>query len=82
MQVPEYITTRWIDSLANESLLDAESSLHKIFSDLEQEEKAQVGADYSLMQGSADLMAAWDRWSRVSTAVRARKLYRRRAQAR
>ena len=78
MQVPEHITSKWIDSLGNESLLDAESNLHKIFSDLEQEEKAQVGASYNLMHSSANVMAAWDRWSRVSTAVRARGLHRRR----
>ena len=82
MQLPEYITTKWIDSLGNDSLLEAELSLHKIFSALEQEEKAQGGANYSMMRGSADLMAAWDRWSRVSTAVRARGLYRKRAQER
>ena len=78
MQIPEHITPNWIDSLPNDSLLDAESSLHKIFSTLEQEEKARGGANYSMMHGSANLMAAWDRWSRVSTAVRARGLHRRR----
>ena len=78
MQVPEHITPKWIDSLGNDSLLDAESSLHKIFSTLEQEEKARGGANYNMMHGSADLMAAWDRWSRVSTAVRARGLHRKR----
>jgi hypothetical protein len=82
MQLPEYITSKWIDSLGNDSLLDAESNLHQIFSALEQEEKARGGANYSMMHGSADLMAAWDRWSRVSTAVRARGLHRRRERER
>jgi hypothetical protein len=81
MQVPAHITTKWMDSLGNDSLLDAESNLHQIFSALEQEEKAQGGANF-MMHSSADLMAAWDRWSRVSTAVRARGLHRKRSRER
>ena len=75
MKVPEHITGEWMDSLTDGDLLVAESSLRKSFFNLEREEKKRDGAQYELMRGSAELLAAWSRWSRVSTETRTRGLH-------
>ena len=77
-QLPKRITGEWIDSLEDESLLAAEARLHKIFFALEQEQKKLLGDKYDMMRGSEELLDAWGRWSRVSTAARARGLHLRR----
>ncbi len=78
MQLPERPTAKWMDSLTDSDLLLAESSLHEAFFSLEREQKALLGAKYELMRGPAELMAAWDRWTRVNTAARSRGLNPRR----
>lgn len=79
MRLPETITFRWIDGLENDALLAAEASLHTKFSTLQAAERKKRGAEFELMRGSAELLAAWDRWSRVSSAARERGLHLRRA---
>ncbi|MFL5576722.1 MAG: hypothetical protein ACJ79S_12215 [Gemmatimonadaceae bacterium] len=78
MRLPETINFRWIDGLADDALLTAETSLHKKFSTLQAAERKKRGAEFQLMRGSAELLLAWDRWSRVSSAARERGLHLRR----
>jgi len=78
MKMPDYITAEWIDSLTDDKLLAADQFLHKAFSTIEGEEKARLGSAYDLMRGPAELMSAWDRWTRVNSAARERRLTPRR----
>jgi hypothetical protein len=72
--VPEYINAAWVDSLTDADILDIEARLHKRYSLIERRERKAQGDSYSLFRGSADLLKAWDRWSRISGATRARRL--------
>jgi len=74
MRIPGRITAMWIDSLTNDDLLTAESRLKKVFARIERVEKGRLGGAYDLMRGHADLMSAWDRWTRVNAATRSRGL--------
>lgn len=78
MKMPEYITAQWIDSLTDDTLLTVDQLLHKAFTRIESAEKARLGSAYNLMRGPAELMTAWDRWTRVNSAARARRLSPRR----
>jgi hypothetical protein len=79
MRIPERVNGTWIDSLTDGDLLAAESQLHTDFAKLDGRERKKRGSAYDLMRGPAGLLAAWDRWSRVSTEARARRLHVRRA---
>ena len=79
MKLPQTINFKWIDGLENDDLLTAEARLHKQFSTLQSSERKKRGEDFELMRGSAELLAAWDQWSRVSAAARERGLHLRRA---
>lgn len=72
--VPETINQTWIETLADDDILDIERRLHAKFSVIERREKKLHGARYQLFKGSAELLLAWDRWSRVSNATRERSL--------
>lgn len=74
--VPERINQKWIETLSNEDLLDVEARVHAKFNVLERREKKARGEKYQLMMrgGSAELMEAWDRWSRILAATRERSL--------
>ena len=74
MRVPPRITATWIDSLSDENLLLAELRLKNAVAKEERAEKRRLGRAYDLMRGPAELMLAWDRWSRVNAATRTRKL--------
>ena len=74
MTMPERITHAWMLTLDDDALLKAESSLRTTFAKAEQAHRKVVGKRYDLMRGPAELLGAWDRWSRVCTEVRARKL--------
>ena len=74
MRVPPRITATWIDSLTDDNLLLAELRLKTAFAKEERAEKKRTGRAYDLMRGPAELMLAWDRWSRVNAAARGRKL--------
>jgi len=74
-QLPERITAVWISSLADTDLVDVEWRLHQVFAKVETEQKKILGASYQLMRGPEVLLAAWQRWSMVSNATRARGLH-------
>jgi hypothetical protein len=71
----------WIETLSDIDLLDVEARVHAKFSVLERREKKARGDKYQLMRGPADLMDAWDRWSRLLSATRERALNPRRESA-
>jgi len=75
MQLPERITAGWINSLGDKDLMDAESRLHELFSRVERQQKKLRGSAYDLMRGPEPLLTAWQRWSMVSAATRARGLH-------
>jgi hypothetical protein len=79
--VPDRIDPAWISTLADEDLIDIESRLHSKFVLLERRQKRARGQKYDLFLGPADLMDAWDRWSRVNTATITRSLIPRRREA-
>jgi hypothetical protein len=74
MILPDKITYDWMGTLDNESLLAAELRLHEVFADEEAVQRRLLGQRYELMRGPEVLMTAWDRWSRVNTESRRRKL--------
>ncbi|MBI3567837.1 MAG: hypothetical protein HY084_06495 [Gemmatimonadetes bacterium] len=73
-RIPEKINAAWIDTLADVDLLDVESRLHEKFTVLDRKHKTLRGSRYVLLQGPTELIDAWDRWSRVDRAARARSL--------
>ena len=79
--VPERIDKAWITSLADEDLIDVEARLRARFDVLDIREKKARGRGYNLMRGPEDLVLAWDRWSRVCSAMQARTLLARRVKA-
>ena len=72
--IPARIQHAWIDTLTDRELLDVEAHLRDLFFKLEGEEKRKIGRKYDMFRGPAELMEAWDRWSRVHTATRERSL--------
>ncbi len=74
MTLPDRITARWISSLSNDELQEAERTLHDEFSTAETAEKARRGAAFSMMRGPEPLTQAWFRWSMVCNATRERGL--------
>jgi hypothetical protein len=74
MTFPDRIDARWIASLTNEELQQAESELRVSFAEQETLEKQRRGSRYELLRGPEVLTSAWLRWSMVSNATRARGL--------
>lgn len=72
--VPDRLSRQWIDTLSDEDLIDVEHRLHDRFHTLEKRERKNVGARFTMMRASADLLDAWDRWSRCLNAARERSL--------
>ena len=66
MRVPEMVNAAWIESLADEQLLEAEAKLHAVFAVQEKREKARAGDRYSMLRGPQPLVAAWHRWLMVN----------------
>ncbi|HEY8176847.1 MAG TPA: hypothetical protein VIF32_14195 [Gemmatimonadaceae bacterium] len=79
--LPDRISMAWIETLTDVDLLDVEARVHARFTVLERREKRARGDKYQLMRGPADLMEAWDRWSRLLAATRERSLNPRREPA-
>jgi hypothetical protein len=75
---PQRITRDWILTLTNEDLLDVEARLHDQLATLERRERKLHGNKYELLRSPPDVMLAWERWSRVCNAARARALNPRR----
>jgi hypothetical protein len=76
--VPDRINAAWINTLADEDLLDIESRLYERFAVLDRRHKQLRGREYNLMRGPTTLIDAWDRWSRVAVATKTRSLVVRR----
>jgi hypothetical protein len=74
MNIPNYIDPRWLTSLENDEIMKAEAALHAIFHAQETAQKRRSGARYVLLEGPADLVNAWHRWSLVSNEARHRGL--------
>ena len=74
MRIPGRITATGIDSLTNAALRTAETRLKTVFAVRERVETSKLGGAYDLMRGDAELMSAWDRWTRVNSAIRTRGL--------
>lgn len=74
MTIPERITARWISTLSNDELQEAEKELHGHFSKAESSEKERRGGAYSLLRGPDSLTQAWLKWSMVCNATRDRGL--------
>ncbi len=72
--LPERISSTWIETLTDTDLLELEQRQRGRFDVLEKREKKLRGDKYNMMRGSAELMDAWDRWSRLSAATRDRSL--------
>ena len=72
--VPERLDAAWIGTLADEDLTDVEARLHARFTILDNKEKNLRGGRYNLMRGPEELVLAWDRWSRVRSAMTSRTL--------
>ena len=79
MILPDRITYDWMGTLDDDMLLTAERRLHEVFRDEEEGQRRRLGERYDLMRGPAELLSAWDRWSRVNSETRQRKLNPRRA---
>ena len=79
--VPATITADWIDSLSDEDIVDVEARLHTKFAMLQRRETKLHGTSYQLFRSPADVMEAWDRWSRVTGMLRSRSLTPRRRAA-
>ena len=78
MTLPDRITYDWLVALDDDALLTAERTLHQTFTDEEGTQRRRLGDRYELMRGPAELLSAWDRWSRANTEARHRKLNPRR----
>jgi hypothetical protein len=78
MRLPERITYKWMGTLDDDALLTAEARLQVAFAAEEKAHRHVVGDRYELMRGPAELLGAWDRWSRVNTETRSRNLNPRR----
>lgn len=76
MRLPAKINARWMDGLDDATLVAAEVKLRAAYATLERRERKAVGERYDLLRGPADLMEAWDRWTRVNNEMRTRGLNR------
>ncbi len=74
MKIPDRVNARWIDTLANEQLLRAESQLHAEFFKQETAEKKRCPSGYVMLEGPEPLVSAWLRWSLVNNETRTRGL--------
>lgn len=72
--VPERISREWIDTLSDQDLVDIEARLHDRFKTLERREKKSMGSRFTMMRAPADLLDAWDKWSRILNVTRERAL--------
>jgi hypothetical protein len=74
VSLPDRINSKWIATLDDAALVQAERQLHVAFNTLEREQKRILGARYQMMRSPDALLAAWQRWSIVNNAVRSRRL--------
>lgn len=75
MKIPDHVNSRWIATLGNDQLVEAEAQLHAVFHRRESVEKARSGSRYMLLQGPSELVNAWQRWLLVNNETRTRGLF-------
>ena len=66
MLLPEKVNARWIATLGNDQLLEAEAQLHALFKKEETAEKRRTGARYTMLRGPEALVTAWRSSGRCS----------------
>jgi hypothetical protein len=74
MEIPQRVNTKWMATLDDTSVVEAESILHSDFREQDTAEKNRRGTRYRLLEGPATLVDAWMRWLSVSNEVRRRGL--------
>ena len=76
---PDPIDNRWIDTLSDAELVEAEFALRTRYAALETRERERGGDRYDRMRGSPAATSAWVQWSMVRNASRSRGVRMRRA---
>jgi hypothetical protein len=80
MLIPERVNLKWLGTLDDVAVVEAESDLHADFNTQDAAEKARRGTNYRLLQGPSTLVDAWMRWQLVNKeTVRRGLVIRRRA---
>ena len=74
MEIPQRVNTKWMATLDDTSVVEAESILQSDFREQDTAEKNRRGTRYRLLEGPATLVDAWMRWLSVSNEVRRRGL--------
>jgi hypothetical protein len=74
MEIPQRVNTRWMATLDDASVVEAEAILHADFRQQDTAEKNRRGTRYRLLEGPATLVDAWMRWLSVSNEARRRGL--------
>ena len=72
MTIPSNVSSRWVATLKDSQLLEAEARLYADFHAREMTEKSRAGARYILLQGPSALVNAWQQWLLVNNEARAR----------
>jgi hypothetical protein len=66
MLIPERVNAKWLCTLDDVSVLEAEANLHADFRTQDDAEKNRRGTQYRLLQGPSTLVDAWMRWQLVN----------------
>lgn len=74
MNIPERMLGKWVATLDDATLVEAEAQLHATFRHEDVAEKTRRGTKYRLLEGPASLTDAWLRWRLVSNETRKRGL--------
>lgn len=74
MNIPERLNGKWVATLDDAALVEAEGLLHADFRREDVAEKTRRGTNYRLLEGPATLTDAWLRWLLVSNETRKRGL--------
>jgi hypothetical protein len=74
MEIPVRVNTKWMATLNDSAILEAESILHADFRDQDRAEKSRSGSKYRLLEGPPSLVDAWMRWLSLSNEARRRGL--------
>ena len=74
MIIPDQTNARWMATLNDEQLVEAEAQLHAAFCEQNDAEKRRSGARYMLLQGPPALVNAWHRWLLVNNETKHRGL--------
>ena len=74
MEIPQRVNTKWMATLDDSSVIEAETILHENFREQDLAEKNRRGTRYRLLEGPAGLVDAWMRWLSVSNEARRRGL--------